>query len=235
MNAKYLLIFALIAAFFVSAFATTEVLENVEDIASSVGLGDHDEVVSYESPETLGAIRLSAAGFAHIRNNLFGGRLKQSEVDSINAIMAGCNQHGIGDIRHAAYILATARHETGSMSPVREAFWLPESYRRTLRYYPYYGRGFVQLTWRENYQRADNILRLGGRLMKNLDLALDRGIAAQIIVRGMKDGWFTSRKLSHYIYGGTCDYYNARRIVNGLDRAQLIANYAKIFEQAFRK
>ncbi len=59
-----------------------------------------------------------------------------------------------------AYALATACHETAyTMQPVREAFWLSENWRRThLRYYPFYGRGYVQLTWKANYERADREL-----------------------------------------------------------------------------
>lgn len=50
----------------------------------------------------------------------------------------------------------------------------------------------------------------------------------------MKEGWFTGRKLSDYISGNKKDYVNARRIINGMDKAQKIANEAVIFERALR-
>ena len=67
-------------------------------------------------------------------------------------ILNECRKEGLSD-RHTAYVLATAYHETAhTMKPVREAFWLSEGWRRdNLRYYPWYGRGYAQLTWRRNY------------------------------------------------------------------------------------
>ena len=107
-----------------------------------------------------------------------------------------------------------------------------ESYRRTLRYYPYYGRGYVQLTWRSNYQYWSR--RLGIDLVNNKDLALRSDIAAQILVYGMRDGTFTGRKLSHYVNNSKTDFYNARRVVNGTDRASRIAGNARRYQKALQ-
>jgi predicted chitinase len=98
-----------------------------------------------------------------------------------------------------------------------------------------YGRGFVQLTFRVNYIKADRLLGLGGTLAANYDLALDPAIAAKIAVRGMRDGWFTGRKLDDYITPAKPDYVSARKIINGTDRAELIAGYAVHFEIALTK
>jgi hypothetical protein len=51
-----------------------------------------------------------------------------------------------------AYVLATTEWETDhTFKPVREAFWKDEAWRQVnLRYYPYYGRGYMQLTWEDN-------------------------------------------------------------------------------------
>jgi hypothetical protein len=47
----------------------------------------------------------------------------------------------------------------------------------------------------------------------------------------MRLGWFTGRRLSQFIpTGGTADYLNARRIINGLDRAADIAAIAQNFQ-----
>lgn len=133
-----------------------------------------------------------------------------------------------------AYVLATALWETAyTMEPVKEAYWLSEDWRRdNLSYYPWYGRGYVQLTWQENYQRADTVLELGGALMADPDLALDPEIAAQVIVKGMYQGWFTGLRLDDYLTADETDYIGARAIVNGTDRAGEIAELAEDYEAA---
>ena len=60
------------------------------------------------------------------------------------------------------------------------------------------------------------------------------GSLSQSQVDGMIRGWFTGRKLLDYIDGDRRDYVNARRIINGTDRAQVIAGYAMAFERALR-
>src|SRR5690554_6137901 len=79
-----------------------------------------------------------------------------------------------------AYLLATAMRETGhTMKPVKEAYWLSEAWRKkNLRYYPWYGRGYVQLTWEENYKKAQKILGLGTKLTDNPDSVMDPDISA---------------------------------------------------------
>jgi predicted chitinase len=92
-----------------------------------------------------------------------------------------------------------------------------------------YGRGYVQLTWDENYEKADKELRLNGALIADYDKAMEPSIAAAIMVRGMQEGWFTGKKLSNYLPG---DYINARRVINGVDKSAMIAGYARAFEKA---
>ena len=43
----------------------------------------------------------------------------------------------------------------------------------------------------------------------------------------MKAGKFTGRDLSDYFTSTKSDYYNARKIINGLDKAVIIADIAK--------
>ena len=57
-------------------------------------------------------------------------------------------------------------------------------------------------------------------------------IAALILVRGMRDGSFTGVGLSDFIAGDRRDFFNARRIVNALDRADDIAQIAKYYFKA---
>ena len=134
-----------------------------------------------------------------------------------------------------AYVLATAYWETGrTMKPVKEAYWLSEDWRKkNLRYYPWYGRGFVQLTWEANYKKAGD--KLGVDLIKNKDLALDPDIAAKILVDGMIEGWFTGKKLSDYITLKKSDFVEARRIINGVDKKNEIADIAKQYDADLKR
>ena len=141
----------------------------------------------------------------------------------------------VGILRNQlAYMLATAQWETAqTMLPVREAYWLSEDWREAnLNYYPWYGRGFVQLTWEENYQRADNELHLKGALAADAELALEPTIAGMVMIIGMSQGWFTGKKLSDYIDLEHSDFINARRIINGTDCATDIAEIAADFDAA---
>jgi hypothetical protein len=92
------------------------------------------------------------------------------------------------------------------------------------------GRGFVQLTGRANY--ADWSARLDMDLIANPGLVKQRDIAARICVEGMMLGTFTGLGLSRYISDDRADYQGARRVVNGTDRASMIAGYAVQFLDA---
>jgi putative chitinase len=148
-------------------------------------------------------------------------------------ILAKCRKYDL--LRNqAAYVLATAFWETNrTMKPVVEAYWLSEEWRRkNLRYYPWYGRGFVQLTWEKNYIRAGKILKVD--LTTDPRKALDPEISASVLVLGSLDGWFTGKKLGDYITLSRSDYKGARRVVNGTDKAAEIAAIAVDYETALR-
>lgn len=162
--------------------------------------------------------------FDAIRANAFGGTLTQGQVDGLNAILDAWEARSdMSDRRWLAYMLATAKWETNStMQPVREAYWLSEEWRQTnLRYYPWYGRGYVQLTWEANYLKMEQLL--GVALTKNLDLALEPRIASLIMFEGMKGGMFTGVGLAHYFNSTVDDPVGARKIINGTDHDQDIA------------
>ncbi len=169
------------------------------------------------------------AFFDGIRPDLFGGTLAQPQVEGIDAILDEWEARKLTDLRWLAYMLATTYHETNkTMQPVREAYWLSEDWRRrNLRYYPWYGRGYVQLTWEENYRKMGR--HLGVDLLGNLDLAMDPRIAAAIMFEGMMRGDFTGKSLEMYFSDGTDDPVGARRIINGTDKDELIAGYHRGF------
>lgn len=133
-----------------------------------------------------------------------------------------------------AYVLGTGLWETNhTMQPVVEAYWLSESWRKkNLRYYPWHGRGFVQLTWEANYKRAS--AEVGVDLIANPDLALDAEIAAHILVIGSRDGWFTGKRLDDYITLQKSDFIGARRVINGTDKAAKIADIAEQYDEALK-
>lgn len=148
---------------------------------------------------------------------------------TIEAIKSECKTQGIGLKTQIAYVLATTQWETAqTFQPVREAFWLNEDWRRrNLRYHPYYGRGYVQLTWEKNYQKYGGIL--GIDLVNKPDLAMNQNVALFVLVHGFKTGAFTGRKITDYINNHQTDFLNARRCINGTDKMLQIANLAKKF------
>jgi hypothetical protein len=164
------------------------------------------------------------------------GQLKQEQVGPLEYLLDQLDVDQPASLEHAAYLLATVRHETAdTYLPVKEAYWKPnaeEWRKRNLSYYPWYGRGFVQLTWKENYAKAGK--KLGMDFITNPDIVMSQRIAYQILLRGCSEGWFTGKKLADYIKPGSVDYVNARMVVNKLDKAELIAGYARKFEAALR-
>lgn len=193
------------------------------------------------------------AFFADIRranSGVFGNSLSQSQVNGCETLLAATE--GV-DMRTRAYLLATAYHETGrTMMPVREAYgrstadtvnrlenawqkgqlkWVRTPYWRIDRDgKSWFGRGYVQLTHKINYEK------MGRRLKVNLtdypDAALNPDLAARILVIGCTEGLFTGKKLGDYINAQETDFINARRVVNGTDRAETVAGYARAFLSA---
>lgn len=174
--------------------------------------------------------------FFNSKKILFNGKFRQSQVDGLNAILNEWEKnYSSKDDRWLAYMLATAHHETdrriqpieeygkGKGRPYGKNIKMNETrYNDTANLF--YGRGFVQLTWYENYQKAG--AKLGLNLIKNPEKTLELPVATKIMFLGMMEGWFTGKKLSQYFNSTTEDVYNARRIINGTDKANLIADYA---------
>lgn len=168
--------------------------------------------------------------YASLRTTGLFTTLTDLQVQSIGELLNACDS--LPDSRQVAYIMATAYHECHNpkkpdlrMTPMRE--FGGEKYLRSKKYYPYYGRGFSQLTWDYNYKKEGT--RLGLPLLTEPDLILDIKTAANSHVFCMVNGRYTGKKLSDYINGVKCDYLNARRIINGTDRAGLVAGYAEKF------
>lgn len=175
--------------------------------------------------------------FAFMRQGrVLGPTLSQNEVDGCKAIIEACKGWPVA---WTAYALATAYHETaGTMQPIREyGRGKGRKYGKVGKYPPNipFGRGYVQLTWDFNYELADKELGLNGALLKDFDLALDHAIAAQIMVRGMKEGWFTRKKLADFLPtdrpATLTEFVAGRPIINGTDKALPIARHALEFQK----
>lgn len=152
----------------------------------------------------------------------------------------------IQDVRWIAYILATVKHETANtFKPITE--YGPrkyfDKYEPTTKIgkslgnkspgdgYKYRGRGYCQITGVTNVQRFGKLLDLP--LIENPELTLHPDVAYEILIQGMIDGLFTGKKLANYFNDDLTDWINARRIINGLDKAELIAGYAKDYFKLF--
>lgn len=171
--------------------------------------------------------------FPRIRATVFRGSMNQSQVDGLNDLLDAYElAYPAGDPRWLAYMLATAFHETdATMLPIAEygkGHGLP--YGRPVGGEVYYGRGYVQLTWIDNYRAMTPVV--GVDLVANPDQALLPSIAAKVMFYGMEHGTFTRHKLADYFTPKLTDFLNARRIINGTDRAALIAGYAHDFLNA---
>jgi hypothetical protein len=169
-----------------------------------------------------------------VRANPFGGSLSQKQVDGmaymLDAYEAKYEKYW-PDLRWISYCFATAFHETAyTMQPISE--YGSQSYLQSKDYYPYYGRGYVQLTWEANYDKMGKKLGID-MLGSNKERALEPAIAAEVMYAGMRDGDFTSKRLSTYFTATVDDPVNARRIINGTDRAETVAGYHRKFLEAF--
>lgn len=178
------------------------------------------------------------------------GPVTQELVDAIEFLLGQIEQDNrfTGtdvDRRQLAYIFATFKWETAhTLRPIDE---IGSTAYFNRRYGPttsagqtvgntqdgdgarFHGRGYVQLTGRANYRKAKALT--GIDLLTTPDRAKDADLAYLIAIQGMKDGWFTGRKLKQFIDDGKSDFENARTIINGHDKAQTIADIARRFSE----
>lgn len=149
------------------------------------------------------------------------------------------NSTVIDSLAKYAYVLATIQHETaGTFKPIKEIG--SYNYFKYLigklgilnleEANKYKGKGYVQITGKTNYKKFGELL--GIDLLGEPDLALDPEISWQILEIGMSKGLFTGKALKDYIEDTNIDFVGARKIINGKDRAQNIAQLARKFFNA---
>lgn len=197
--------------------------------------------------------------FDKVRPSLFAGAMSHGQVYGMEAILREWEAQQLTDLRWLAYILATTYHETAkTMQPVAEygkgkghdygkklkmgggpgkriAYETPDKL--------FYGRGHTQNTWYENYQRLTKAAATHGKpwdFLNDPDLLLQMEPSIWATFFAMRVGLYTGKRLEDYfneLTVGATDYQwvNARKIINGLDFAEQIAGYAKVFFEAVKE
>lgn len=186
--------------------------------------------------------------------------MRESLKESLKKVFRGIREYYSKeerdcDVRKIAYMLATAKHETAhTFNPIKE--YGGKSYfegmydpvlgknekRRNMALQnentqqgdgvKYCGRGFVQVTWKRNYRKMGE--KFGVDLVNFPDKALEHDLAIKIMIHGSEEGIFTGKSLGDYINSKQTDYYNARRVINGTDKATTIQGYAEKIEKCLK-
>lgn len=191
-------------------------------------------------------MKVSRTTFFDLYRSKFG-KLTQKQVDAINVFLDNILSYPLS-LRETAYLFATAYHETATTFLPLEEYGKGRGkpYGKAVDGKKYYGRGYVQLTWDYNYAKATKELLLQDKYSismfesetgQTFDLvdcpaqAMHPKIACAILVLGSQQGWFTGKKLSDYINANRSDFINARKVINGNDKAKEIANHAQKFKE----
>ena len=161
-------------------------------------------------------------------------RRKQSAANratSAPAIIQAARDRGLSHAQ-IAYVLATAEHESDSFKTLEE-YAEGDQYEERADLgnnrpgdgVRFKGRGYVQLTGRLNYARYSDITGLD--LIKFPSILMNRAaLSVFVIVDGMMHGVYTGQRLDKFVNGRKQDFFNARQVVNGHDRAEKIAAQA---------
>lgn len=243
----------------VKPFTSGKAVWHMHPVMFLAALGDPKELINvdafislYEKEHTSfapGTAALSAASKSNLRKLLI----------SMNDFYSNSVEYK-PNLYKLAYMLATTRHETYHFTTAEFFSEKPEiggvSYfnkydpvladtqKRKDRAvkngntaqgdgFKYRGRGCVHLTWKNNYQKAQD--KFGINFVSTPDLAGDFKYAVPIMVWGMEEGVFSGKALKKYINGSGVNYTGARYVINGQDQAPLIASYAKRFEKILEK
>ena len=189
-----------------------------------------------------------------LANQSWTNSLEQQEIipsfsPQENFIYSWARKIGMKDKRQIAYVLATVKGEC-NFKNVKEIWWEkrkywqpdPETWQR------YYGRWYIQLTLKGNYQAYTKIIQNShltfkdnqGNVLKDIDLVKNpdlilqsNDLAAFILVHWMHCWNPCGKKLSNYIHDDQCDYKNARRLINGdvVKNGDKFAGYARRYEE----
>ena len=185
--------------------------------------------------------------FDAVRADPFQGNLTQSQVNGMNYLLDTWEKYFARDnpldgTMWLAYALATTFHETDrTMQPIEE-YDKSQPYAQPKGEFGncYYGRGHVMLTHPENYQACEAMLAekygLAHPLYEYPHRMLEDEPSALVLFDGSINGIFTGVGLPQYFSTerGVEDPYNARRVINGVDKAEMIAGYYWSFKKALQ-
>ena len=189
-----------------------------------------------------------------VRSPLFAGKIAEKQVAGMEAFFHEWERQQLTDLRWLAYMLATAYHETArTMQPIEEfgkgrrldygkKLKMGRGPGRRIPYTTpnklYYGRGHTQNTWYENYEKLTKAAKTQGfdwDFLNKPELLLEMEPSIWATFFGMQTGLYTGKTLLHFFNDTTEDWRNARKIINGLDKADQIAAQAKIFFTALQQ
>ena len=181
--------------------------------------------------------------FEEVSDTLFYGSLPDFQREPLAYIAEEFERRNMTSIDTLAYIYATAYWETDRFKATEEyGRGKGRDYGAPLlsirgKYQSYYGRGWVQLTWLQNYGKMSVAASMAlGRpvdLVNNPDLIMnDLEVNAFVTFEGMITGMFTGAAIGKYINSRGTDFVNSRRVINGTNKATEIAAIAVKFQTA---
>lgn len=192
--------------------------------------------------------------YDEVRASIFRGSFSQSQFKGMERLLDVWEQnYAKYPDEDLAYLLATSYHETAhTMQPIKERGSRSYFNRYDINYNPrkarelgnvnpgdgylFRGEGDVQNTGRRNARfssdRLNEVFGLDIDFEREPDMRGDPVLSAHCLFLGCIEGWWTGKKLTDYVSEERTDFVNARRVVNGLDRANLIAGYAECFAEA---
>lgn len=179
-------------------------------------------------------------GFEKLYREVLKSNLTEKNWENIQFIFSCIEFDSYwSDYRQVANFLAQCGHESmWKYAPISEVrarrgtalYDIQNKYWDT----GFYGRGIIQLTHALNYKKMSKYV--GIDLVKYPNkLIEDAQVSYTVAAKGMQEGIFTGKKLSDFIVGERCDYLNARKIVNGMDRAKDIEFYSKCIDSVLKK
>lgn len=248
----------------IKEFQRTVAKINKPDGRVDAGKGSFNKLISERDPKfvalntriasqnTMAPIKIDS--FINLYKDEFKDHvLNKKSLEGLKFIISKLSDDkDILDIRWAAYMLATVKHECANQyQPIEESgkgnyFSKSKNKQVTHKYSKeyevtdpvtnkkhknvYYGRGYVQLTWEKNYKSIGRAIGLNDKLYIHPELVLEKETAYKIMSYGMRHGSFSTLGLKQFLIGSYSDYKGARRIINGTDKDDLIASYAEKFE-----
>ena len=233
-------------------------IHSTEDLALCITASlyaDKDDVIEWVEakvflPENYGAVRSDWTvenPDSWWRDSLDSAESSDKQKVSEQWVYDKAVEYGVTDKNQIAYILSTIKWECGFKNQKEiwgenKSYWKVDSETGQA----YYGRGFVQLTHKYNYQKYTQIIKdmwkdfkdNDGNILKASDIDLvnnpdiilkSNELAIFIAIHWMKNWIFTWKKLDDFINDTKTDYIAARSIVNWSNKAKEFADNAQTY------